>query len=186
MIETFNALLRIAQIETGDLRDSFQASDLCALLCNVHEAYVPTAEDAGQVLTAKVPQSSVQVQGDPNLLMQLISNLVENALRHSAERTTIEMQISLSGKTPVLSVSDNGPGIPQEDHEKVLQRFYRGEKSRTTDGNGLGLSLVKAIAELHHAKLNMSDNAPGLRVEVRFPFAINPRSTPAFRNSAVG
>ena len=109
------------------------------------------------------------VLGDPDLLMQLASNLVENALRHTPKGTTIALEATYLGGLPVLCVSDTGPGIAPDDREKVFRRFYRGEKSRTTGGNGLGLSLCKAIAELHHASLEVSDNQPGLRIEARFP-----------------
>jgi signal transduction histidine kinase len=169
IISTFNALLRIAQIEAGDRRERFQRTDLRSLLTNVYEAFEPSAEDGGQKLDLKVSDQPVVVLGDPDLLMQLISNLAENALRHTPKGTTITLATSYMDECPVLSVSDTGTGIASQDREKVFRRFYRGEKSRTTGGNGLGLSLCKAIAELHHANLEVSDNQPGLRIETRFP-----------------
>ena len=169
IISTFNALLRIAQIEAGDRRERFQRTDLRSLVTNVYEAFEPSAEDGGQQLDLKTSDQPVVVLGDPDLLMQLISNLAENALRHTPKGTTITLETTYVGEYPVLCVSDTGPGIASQDREKVFRRFYRGEKSRTTGGNGLGLSLCKAIAELHHANLEVSDNHPGLRVEARFP-----------------
>lgn len=169
IISTFNALLRIAQIEAGDRRERFQRTDLRSLVTNVHEAFEPSAEDAGQFLQLKTSDQPVTVLGDPDLLMQLASNLVENALRHTPKGTTIALEATYLGGLPALCVSDTGPGIASEDREKVFRRFYRGEKSRTTGGNGLGLSLCKAITELHHANLEVSDNHPGLRIEARFP-----------------
>ncbi len=169
IIGTFNALLRIAQIETGDRRERFQRTDLRTLVTNVHEAFEPSTEDAGQHLHLKLPEQPIVVSGDPDLLMQLVSNLVENALRHTPEGTTISLEVTYLNEVPVLSISDTGPGIAPEDREKVFRRFFRGEKSRTTGGNGLGLSLCKAIADLHHAELEISDNQPGLRIEARFP-----------------
>lgn len=169
IIGTFNALLRIAQIEAGDRRERFQRTDLRDLVTNIHEAFEPSAEDAGQQLHLKIPDRPVVVLGDPDLLMQLISNLVENALRHTPQGTTITLKTMSVGDVPILCVADTGPGIAPDDREKVFRRFYRGEKSRTTGGNGLGLSLCKAIAELHHAELDVSDNQPGLRIEARFP-----------------
>lgn len=169
IIGTFNALLRIAQIEAGDRRERFQRTDLRDLVTNVHEAFEPSAEDAGQQLQLKMPDQPVIVLGDPDLLMQLTSNLVENALRHTPEGTAITLEAMSVADIPVLCISDTGPGIAPDDREKVFRRFYRGEKSRTTGGNGLGLSLCKAIAELHHAELDVSDNQPGLRIEARFP-----------------
>lgn len=169
IIGTFNALLRIAQIEAGDRRERFQRTDLRDLVTNVHEVFEPSAEDAGQQLHLKMPDRPVVVFGDPDLLMQLISNLVENALRHTPEGTTITLEAESVDNVSVLRVADTGPGIAPDDREKVFRRFYRGEKSRTTGGNGLGLSLCKAIAELHHVELDVSDNQPGLRIEARFP-----------------
>jgi signal transduction histidine kinase len=168
IISTFNALLRIAQIESGDRRERFQPTDLCDLVKNVHEAFEPSAEDSGQNLLVKAPEQPVVIFGDPDLLMQLISNLVENSLRHTSEGTTIKIEVAQLNELPVLSVSDNGPGIDPESHKKVFRRFYRGEMSRTTGGNGLGLSLCKAIAELHHADIEVSDSQPGLRMKIRF------------------
>ena len=171
VINTFNALLRIAQIEAGNRRARFQPTELGTLLTNVHEAFEPSAEDSGQQLRFDVPGKPLSVQGDPDLLMQLISNMVENALRHTPEGTAIDMLAAEDADHVVIAVSDNGPGIANSDREKVFRRFYRGEKSRTSGGNGLGLSLCKAIADLHNATLVISDNQPGLRIEARFPNA---------------
>tara|TARA_R100000687_G_C6448717_1_gene164097 strand:+ start:1242 stop:2603 length:1362 start_codon:yes stop_codon:yes gene_type:complete len=169
IINTFNALLRIAQIEAGDRRERFRRTDLRDLVINVYDAFEPTAEDAGQQLRLKISDQPLYVLGDSDLLMQLISNLVENALRHTPEGTIISMEASFSNGAPSLCIADTGPGIAREDREKVFRRFYRGEKSRTSGGNGLGLSLCKAIAELHHAELMVSDNQPGVRILVDFP-----------------
>tara|TARA_R100000541_G_scaffold43221_1_gene50437 strand:- start:476 stop:1837 length:1362 start_codon:yes stop_codon:yes gene_type:complete len=169
IINTFNALLRIAQIEAGDRRERFRRTDLRDLVINVYDAFEPTAEDAGQQLRLKISDQPLYVLGDSDLLMQLISNLVENALRHTPEGTIISMEASFSNGAPLLCIADTGPGIAREDREKVFRRFYRGEKSRTSGGNGLGLSLCKAIAELHHAELMVSDNQPGVRILVDFP-----------------
>ncbi|WP_340240981.1 sensor histidine kinase [Sulfitobacter pontiacus] len=169
IINTFNALLRIALIEAGDRRERFRRTDLRDLVINVYDAFEPTAEDAGQQLRLKISDQPLYVLGDSDLLMQLISNLVENALRHTPEGTIISMEASFSNGAPLLCIADTGPGIAREDREKVFRRFYRGEKSRTSGGNGLGLSLCKAIAELHYAELMVSDNQPGVRILVDFP-----------------
>ena len=169
IINTFNALLRIAQIEAGDRRERFRRTDLRDLVINVYDAFEPTAEDAGQQLRLKISDQPLYVLGDSDLLMQLISNLVENALRHTPEGTIISMEASFSNGAPLVCIADTGPGIAREDREKVFRRFYRGEKSRTSGGNGLGLSLCKAIAELHYAELMVSDNQPGVRILVDFP-----------------
>ncbi len=169
LIGTFNALLRIAQIEAGNRRERFQSIDMVALVSNVHEAFEPSAEEGGQTLVFQVSQGAARVFGDPDLLMQLVSNLVENALRHTPVGTEITVDVTAKPSGIVLSVSDTGPGIDPQDRGKVLRRFYRGEKSRTTEGNGLGLSLCAAIAELHDAKMQLKANNPGLCVEVTFP-----------------
>jgi len=168
IITTFNALLRIAQLQAGDRRERFRQTNLVDLVTNVHEAFEPSAEEGGQRLFLKLPAGPVMVQGDPDLLMQLISNLVENSLRHTPSGTDIMLNVMLDKGVAVLVVADTGPGIEQGDHDKVFRRFFRGEKSRTSSGNGLGLSLCLAIAELHHASIALTDNAPGLRVAVRF------------------
>lgn len=169
LIGTFNALLRIARIEAGERRAKFRMTDLGELAANVQEVFEPAAEDGGQTLTLRRPADRVSVLGDPDLLTQLLSNLVENALRHTPPGTKIEIGVSHSETGPILAVSDTGPGIPPRDRDKVLRRFFRGEKSRTSGGNGLGLSLCQAVAGLHHAQLVILDNHPGARVEIRFP-----------------
>ena len=168
IISTFNALLRIAQIEAGDRRERFQQTDLGKLVTNVYEAFEPSAEEVGQSIELDAPPVPVFVWGDPDLLMQLISNLVENALRHTPAGTAIRIAVSGAADSATFTISDNGPGINPADRGKVFRRFYRGEKSRTSGGNGLGLSLCKAIAELHHATIRLTDNDPGLRIDIRF------------------
>ncbi|WP_138934737.1 sensor histidine kinase [Roseovarius arcticus] len=169
LIETFNALLRIAQIESGVQHEHFVPVDLGNIARDVSEIYQPVAEDEGQTLTTSVPEAVVQVRGDPALLGQLLANLIENAIRHCPPGSTFHVALENGADGPRLSVSDNGPGIPKDEAEKVFRRFYRIDKSRTSDGHGLGLPLVKAIGRLHHARISLSDNAPGLRVCVIFP-----------------
>jgi signal transduction histidine kinase len=106
--------------------------------------------------------------GDRELLTQTCANLIENAIRHCPSGTTISCTVQAEGDHAVASVSDTGPGIPVAERDKVLRRLYRLEKSRTTEGTGLGLALVKAVADLHGAGLSLTDAAPGLRVTLRF------------------
>ena len=171
LIETFHALLRIAQIEAGARADRFADAALAPVLERVEGAYGAVAEENRQFLTVEVTDHDALVQGDQQLLTQMVSNLVENALRHCPARTRINLSLSWLDGRVLLEVSDNGPGIPEGERDKVLRRFYRLEKSRTTPGNGLGLSMVKAIAELHGATLHLEDNHPGLRVLILFPRA---------------
>ncbi len=167
IVATFDALLRIAQIEAGASRARFARVDLSDVLETVADAYGPDVEQAGQHLEARVA-ASLLVNGDRELLIQAFANLVENAIRHAGPNATITIE-AVRGPSVQASVSDNGPGVPEADRERVLLRFVRLDASRSTPGTGLGLSLVKAIADLHGASLVLSDNRPGLRVTVTFP-----------------
>lgn len=167
ILETFAALLRIAQIESGSRRARFMDVNLSRILETVVDTYVPVAEDSGHTLRASIPPD-VHVRGDRELLVQAVANLVENALRHTPAASRIEVALEVIPDGAALIVADNGPGIPEGLMGNVTQRFYRLEASRSTPGSGLGLSLVAAVAALHHAQLQLSDNRPGLRVTLRF------------------
>jgi signal transduction histidine kinase len=166
ILETFAALLRIAQIESRVRRSKFNAVDLSDVSNTVIEALDAVIEDAGQSLVTEIARN-VHVQGDKDLITQLFVNLVANATHHCSTGTEISV-ILKKDPEPILIVSDTGLGIAENEREAVLRRFYRLEKSRTTSGSGLGLALVKAIADLHGANLTLSDNGPGLRVTIRF------------------
>lgn len=168
--ETFDALLRITQIEAGARKDKFVAVDLRGLLADVRDVYDVVAEDAGDKLSfvTGVEHPAI-VRGDPELLIQLFANLVENAIRHCPSGTEIGLRLHALPSLYRIDVTDTGPGIPASERENVFRRLYRLERARSTDGSGLGLSLVSAIVDLHGAKITLSDNAPGLRVEVSFP-----------------
>lgn len=164
---TFRALLQLAQVEGGSAKGRFAPVDLTALCATLVEVFEPTATERGQRIT--MPDSgAAQVQGDKVLLQQMVSNLIENALRHTPDGSQVEVGITRRDRRIIVSVADNGPGIPKEERAHVLQRLYRLDQSRNTPGNGLGLSLVEAVATLHGAELTLSDNTPGLRVEVVF------------------
>jgi signal transduction histidine kinase len=172
IVETFEALLRITQIEAGGRKVRFCNLDLGALLLEVADIYEPVAEEGGDSLVCSVRSDrESKINGDPELLTQLLANLIENAIRHSPKGTHIGVDLLAQGNRYVAVVWDSGPGIPAEEREKVFRRLYRLEKSRTTPGCGLGLSLVAAIAELHGATVKLDDNKPGLRVIVSFPKA---------------
>jgi signal transduction histidine kinase len=167
IVATFDALLRIAQIEAGALRVRFAQVDLSNVLETVADAYGLDVEQTGQHLETRIA-SSLFVNGDRELLIQAFANLVENAIRHAGPDATITIE-AMGDSSVQASVSDNGPGVPEADRERVLLRFVRLDASRSTPGTGLGLSLVKAIADLHGASLILSDNGPGLRVTITFP-----------------
>ena len=165
ILETFGALLRIAQIESGARKAGFTRVDLGEVLRTVIEIYQTALEEKQQALQQEIGDGLL-VKGDRELLIQLFANLLENASRHAPVGALIGLTAQRQGQKVEVEVSDNGPGIPAPLRDKVLQRFYRLESSRTTPGNGLGLSLAAAVAELHGAPLELSDNRPGLRVEV--------------------
>ena len=167
----FSALLRIAQIEGGERRAAFAALDLAALLAQMRELFEPVAEEAGDVLQLANLDKAV-IRGDRQLLVQLFSNLIENAIVHTPRGTRIQLSLSVAEGRAVARVSDSGPGVPREEHERLFRRLYRREASRSQPGYGLGLSLVAAIAELHGAGIRLVDGVtPGLTVEVSFPLA---------------
>jgi signal transduction histidine kinase len=166
-LETFGALLHIAQIESGVPARRFAEIDLSELLRTVIEVYQPMAEEKEQPFTADIA-SGLTVWGDRELLTQMIANVIENAMKHSPKGASIGLVTRESADTIAVAVNDSGPGIPSEQRARVFQRFYRLERSRSTPGNGLGLSLVEAIAALHQVAIELTDNAPGLRVTLRF------------------
>ena len=171
IVDTFEALLRIAQIEAGARRERFHLIDLKGLLTEVADIYGPVADDAGDELVVEVKDADATVNGDAELLIQLFVNLVENAIRHCPSGTLIRVSLERGGENsgPRVIVADNGPGIPPDEREKVFHRLYRLEKSRSTPGSGLGLSLVAAIAELHGARIIVAENNPGVLVRIDFP-----------------
>ncbi len=169
IIATFNALLRIAQIQAGDRRERFEWTDLSQIIANVVEVFEPTAEDEGLSLTIDLPTTTLGVVGDRGLLTQMLSNLVENAIKHCPSGTVVEVSGQTTSAATVLRVTDDGPGLHQDDHERIFRRFFRGEKSRNSPGNGLGLALVKAIADMHGASVSVTDNHPGIIFEISFP-----------------
>ncbi|MBN8912715.1 MAG: HAMP domain-containing histidine kinase [Rhizobiales bacterium] len=172
MMETFDALLRITQIEAGARRARFASIDLAAVLDDVADVYAPVAEDAGQQLAwADGRWKPALIKGDRELLVQLFANLIENAIRHCPQGTHIVLELHDEPDGFRAELIDDGPGIPAHEREKVFRRLYRLERARSTPGSGLGLTLVAAIAELHDARIDLDDHDPGLRVAITFPSA---------------
>lgn len=161
LLKTFNALLRIARIEVKARSAEFKAVDLNALLHDVVELYEPVAEDKQQRLLL-LGKDLVAIRGDRDLLFQALANLVDNAIKY----TPPGGQVTVSLKPNEIRVCDSGIGIPEAEREKVFQRFYRTEQSRTTPGSGLGLSLVQAVTKLHQINVSLQDNRPGLCVSL--------------------
>ena len=171
LLDTFSALLRIAQVEGASPCAGFAAVDLSAVAEAVADAYRPEAEGAGHVLTADVAPG-VTLHGDQERLTQAAAELVENALRHTQAGTRIIARLTASTGASAgacLSVEDNGPGVEADSLPRLVHRFYRSERSRTMPGNGLGLSLVAAVADLHGATMRIKNVGPGLLVSMLFP-----------------
>lgn len=168
LLELFAALLRISQIEAGARRAAFEWLDLGRLVCDVVEAFAPAVEDSGRRLLVQVDAPHV-VHGDRELLTQMVVNLVENAARHTPRGTIVTVALADQSGSAMLSVVDDGPGIGDADPALLVRRFTRLDASRSSEGHGLGLALVDAVAHLHDATLMLLNNAPGLRVQVAFP-----------------
>lgn len=170
VIGIFNALLRMAEIDNGVRRAGFVAVDLRRLAADAVEFYVPLAE-LKDVALRFVAHQPAAVNGDPVLLAQALGNLIENAIKYGRAGGEVEVRIARDGDACVLTIADDGPGIPDAEKARVLERFYRADASRGTPGAGLGLSLVETIARLHGATLALADNHPGLRAVLAIPAA---------------
>ncbi len=163
LLETFSALLRIAQIEAGAQKSGFMEVDLSALFRSIGDTYEAVAEDAQHRLERRI-EDGLTITGDRRLLAQMLSNLIENALHHTPAGTTVTLALRKTGAGIEAEVADTGPGIPAGERDKVFDRFYRLDRSRTTPGSGLGLALVRAIAGLHGLSVKLEDRDPGLAV----------------------
>jgi signal transduction histidine kinase len=179
LIATFNSLLLIAEAETGAHRDTLEPIDLRDIVRDITDLYEPVAEQRGIHLNVSAP-ASVMVRGNRNLLARAAANLVENALKFTPKGGEVAVTAAAPrDEAPYLSVRDSGPGIPEEDRERVLDRFVRLERSRNTPGSGLGLSLVSAVARMHDARVELDDNKPGLAAKLIFPRFIEGAVAPA-------
>ena len=168
LLRTFNAILRIAQAEAGSYEIAGAAIDLAALASDMVELYQAPAEDRLQSLKLGRPAENVWISGERDLLAQALGNLLENAIKFAPQGGAIEVTVGQDEAAAWVRVADNGPGIPADAREAVFERFTRLDPARTLPGNGLGLSLVQAIARIHEARVELSDNSPGLIVELRF------------------
>lgn len=169
IVKTFDALLMISRVESGASVAKMQSINLSELLHDVHELYEAVGEEADKelILDLDLPDN-LEIKANRELLSQAISNLINNALKYGG--TKIELTSHVDGQKILICLSDNGNGIPAEDRSRVTKRFVRLDASRNKSGNGLGLSLVKAIAELHKGKIMLDDNSPGLKVTMELPF----------------
>ena len=168
LLSTFASLLSIARIEAGTYDSNLDPVDLSEAVHDAYDLYTALAEEKNIELTCDAAPH-VQVRGDRNLLFQAVTNLLDNAIKYTPPGGHVELTLARDGARAVLTVADTGPGIPAELRDKVLQRFYRVDESRSAPGAGLGLSLVYAIAQRHGIELRLEENEPGLRVQLRFP-----------------
>lgn len=168
IVSVFQALLRIAEIEAGARRSAFAPVDAAPLLQDLAELYDAVAEEHGQTLQAVIPPD-LAVFGDRDMIQQAVANLMDNALKFSPEGGLIQLRAESDLSGVRITVSDEGPGIPDDDRIRATERFFRGESARSTPGSGLGLALVQAVATLHGGTLVLEDNEPGLRAVLLLP-----------------
>jgi signal transduction histidine kinase len=171
LIRTFNALLMIARAEAGAPSGAFADVDVSAVVADVAELYGPAAEDKGMTLETFVTEG-IHLRANRELLGQALVNLVENAMKYyEGEPGAVRIHVGVKQERGriVIEVSDNGPGIPEAERKRVLERFVRLERSRTEPGSGLGLALVAAVARLHKGEFSIQDNAPGVRAIMDLP-----------------
>jgi signal transduction histidine kinase len=171
VIGIFNALLRLAEIDSGLRRSGFRRVDLAELATEVAELYGPLIEEKQASLMLDAP-SGLAVQGDPYLLAQAVGNLVDNAVKYAPRHGMISLRVSRSENGQIeIKVADDGPGIVDDEKTRVTQRFYRGRNCAESAGIGLGLSVVDAVARLHEGSLSLADNHPGLIASLTLPAA---------------
>ena len=170
VLKLFGSILRIAEVEGGGLEQAFARVDLSALVEDVGDGFLPALTDDGHRFSWEV-EPGIAVSGDRELLAQAIANLLDNARVHTPAGTAVTLTLESGDEWARISVSDNGPGVPSADRYNILRRFYRGEASRTTPGNGLGLSLVAAVAAAHGGEVAVYSAGPGLRVTIVLPRA---------------
>jgi signal transduction histidine kinase len=176
LIRTFNALLLIARAESGQARDDMSEFDAAEIAHDVGELYEPLAEQKGIALKVEA-DAPAPVKGNRDLVSQALANLVDNAIKYAEPGTAavngavpeIVVRATPAGDRIMLTVADSGPGIPEADRPRVVERFVRLEQSRSQPGSGLGLSLASAVARLHGGELTLEDNHPGLKSVIALP-----------------
>jgi signal transduction histidine kinase len=166
VLDRFRAILRIAELESGERRAGFRCIDPADVIASIAELYRPLAEAGNARLLVAAGRGTV-IDADPELLFEALSNLVDNAIKFAGSGGTVHVRLKDSLETPQIVVEDDGPGIPTTERTAVLQRFYRATRNPLIPGSGLGLSVVAAITRLHGFDLRLEDAAPGLRVIIQ-------------------
>jgi hypothetical protein len=167
LIATFNALLLIAEADAGVAREAMAPVDVTSVARDATDLYAPVAEEKGVDLVASCG-SAAWIDGNRSLVAQALVNLVDNAIKYTPKGGQVSIAVTEEGDSTLVTVADSGPGIPESERTRVLERFVRLEASRHSPGTGLGLSLVAAVARLHDARLLLEDNRPGLKATLRF------------------
>jgi signal transduction histidine kinase len=170
LILVFDRLLQIAEAESGMRRQSFAPVPLASVIADIIELYDAEAEERGIALSSEL-DAAVATLGDRALLASAVANLVDNALKYAGAGATVRVRTVREPDDVSIIIEDDGPGIPVSERARVLERFYRVDASRSVPGNGLGLSIVSAIAALHWGALRLADAAPGLRACLVLPRA---------------
>jgi signal transduction histidine kinase len=168
VLRMFTSLVRISQIEASERTAAFGEVDLTRIAHDVVELFEAAAEETGGHLEARGGRP-IRVTGDRDLLFDALANVVDNAIKHGRQGGAVIARVGEAERGAFVAVTDEGPGIPLEEREHVFKRFYRLERGRLTPGNGLGLSLVAAVAHLHGAQIELTDKSPGLEFRLWFP-----------------
>ena len=174
LLSTFNALLRIARVEAGQIKFGFSDLDFHTLIEDVVEFYEPLVEEKQQRLETTLA-TGITSWSDRDLMFQALANVIENAIKYTPQRGSISISLSQQRSEAVITIADNGPGIPESQRERVFRRFYRLDQSRSSSGNGLGLSMVAAVVSMHNGKIDLRSNNPGLRIVITLPLTAQPR-----------
>ncbi|MEM9386016.1 MAG: HAMP domain-containing sensor histidine kinase [Pseudomonadota bacterium] len=167
LLRTFEGLLRLGEIESGRRRTAFTRVDLSQLLIDLSESFEPVFTEHERALEHSIIPG-ITIQGDVDLLTQMVTNLLENSVEHGRPGGRSWLRLQTSARGAVLQVGDDGPGIAQEHHAQLFDRFYRADKSRSTPGNGLGLSIARAVCTLHGAHIEVQPGQPGAVFDIHF------------------
>jgi signal transduction histidine kinase len=168
MLRMITGTLEVSRAEAGMGRENFTEFDLGALTRDLCEMYHPLAEEAGVSIVVEKPREFTFF-GNRELIGQAASNLIDNALKYGSSGGSIRIGIDESDTSILFWVADRGGGIPADRRDEAMRKYRRLDEARATDGSGLGLALVRAVARLHGGDLVLEDNDPGLRVILRFP-----------------